>query len=77
MYLLLENKPNMLYNKQSYSKKGSFTMSYNFKTVEKKWQTKWEKEGTFNAKNDYSNKKDEKNKPSSITPYFYMVLLFR
>ena len=29
-------------------------MSYNFKTVEKKWQTKWEKEGTFNAKNDYT-----------------------
>ena len=32
-------------------------MSYNFKTVEKKWQTKWEKEGTFNAKNDYTMKK--------------------
>ena len=32
-------------------------MSYNFKIVEKKWQTKWEKEGTFNAKNDYTMKK--------------------
>ena len=32
-------------------------MSYNFKNIEKKWQNKWEKEGTFNAKNDYSNKK--------------------
>lgn len=32
-------------------------MTYNFKEVEKKWQNKWEKEGTFNAKNDYSNKK--------------------
>ena len=32
-------------------------MGYNFKEVEKKWQNKWEKEGTFNAKNDYSMKK--------------------
>ena len=32
-------------------------MAYNFKEVEKKWQSKWEKEGTFNAKSDYSNKK--------------------
>ncbi len=32
-------------------------MSYNFKEIEKKWQTKWEKEGTFNAKNDYTMKK--------------------
>ena len=32
-------------------------MAYNFKEVEKKWQDKWEKEGTFNAKNDFSNKK--------------------
>ena len=32
-------------------------MSYNFKEVEKKWQNKWEKEGTFNAKNDYTMKK--------------------
>ena len=32
-------------------------MAYNFKEVEKKWQDKWEKEGTFNAKNDYTNKK--------------------
>ncbi len=31
--------------------------SYNFKEVEKKWQDKWEKEGTFNAKNDYTMKK--------------------
>lgn len=31
-------------------------MSYNFKEVEKKWQAKWEKEGTFNAKNDYTLK---------------------
>ena len=28
-------------------------MSYDFKRVEKKWQEKWEKEGTFYAKNDY------------------------
>ena len=27
---------------------------YNFKEVEKKWQEKWEKEGTFNAKDDYT-----------------------
>ena len=32
-------------------------MSYNFKEIEKKWQNKWEKEGTFNATNDYSKKK--------------------
>lgn len=32
-------------------------MSYNFKEIEKKWQDKWEKEGTFNAKNDYTMKK--------------------
>ena len=29
-------------------------MAYNFKEIEKRWQNKWEKEGTFNAKNDYS-----------------------
>jgi len=32
-------------------------MSYNFKEVEKKWQEKWYREGTFNAKNDYTMKK--------------------
>lgn len=32
-------------------------MSYNFKEIEKKWQRKWEKEGTFNAKSDYAKKK--------------------
>ena len=32
-------------------------MAYNFKEIEKKWQDKWEKEGTFNAKEDYSMKK--------------------
>ena len=32
-------------------------MSYNFKEVEKKWQLKWENEGTFNARNDYKAKK--------------------
>ncbi len=32
-------------------------MSFNFKEVEKKWQDKWYKEGTFNAKNDYTMKK--------------------
>ena len=32
-------------------------MTYNFKEVEKKWQDKWEKEGTFYAKNDYKNPK--------------------
>ncbi|MEI3391634.1 MAG: leucine--tRNA ligase [Clostridia bacterium] len=32
-------------------------MSYNFKNIEKKWQNKWEKEGTFNAKTDYNMKK--------------------
>ena len=32
-------------------------MSYNFKEVEKKWQLKWENEGTFNAKKDYKSKK--------------------
>lgn len=32
-------------------------MSYNFKEVEKKWQNKWYIEGTFYAKQDFSNKK--------------------
>ena len=32
-------------------------MAYNFKEIEKKWQTKWEQEGTFNAKNDFNMKK--------------------
>ena len=32
-------------------------MSYNFKEVEKKWQEKWYREGTFNAKDDYTMKK--------------------
>ena len=32
-------------------------MSYDFKSIEKKWQKKWEQEGTFNAKSDYSMKK--------------------
>jgi len=32
-------------------------MAYNFKNIEKKWQEKWEKEGTFNAQTDYSKKK--------------------
>lgn len=32
-------------------------MSYDFKEIEKKWQNKWEKEGTFNAKSDYTMKK--------------------
>lgn len=27
---------------------------YNFKEVEQKWQKKWEEEGTFNAKDDYT-----------------------
>ena len=32
-------------------------MGYNFKEVEQKWQSKWYKEGTFNAKDDYTMKK--------------------
>ena len=32
-------------------------MAYNFKEVEQKWQNKWYTEGTFNAKNDFKNKK--------------------
>ena len=32
-------------------------MAYNFKEVEKKWQEKWDNEGTFNAKNDFTNSK--------------------
>ena len=32
-------------------------MSYDFKNIEKKWQNKWEQEGTFNASNDYTKKK--------------------
>ena len=32
-------------------------MSYDFKNIEKKWQNKWEKEGTFNASTDYTKKK--------------------
>ena len=33
------------------------TMAYNFKSIEKKWQKKWEEEGTFNASDDYTKKK--------------------
>ena len=29
-------------------------MEYNFKEIEKKWQDKWDEEGTFVAKNDYT-----------------------
>jgi len=32
-------------------------MSYNFREVELKWQKKWYDEGTFNAKQDFTNKK--------------------
>lgn len=32
-------------------------MAYNFKELEKKWQEKWYREGTFNAKEDYNMKK--------------------
>ena len=32
-------------------------MAYDFKKVEKKWQLKWDEEGTFNASNDYKKKK--------------------
>ena len=32
-------------------------MAYNFKEIEKNWQDKWDKEGTFNAKDDYTMKK--------------------
>ena len=32
-------------------------MAYNFKEIEEKWQAKWDKEGTFNAKDDYTMKK--------------------
>ena len=32
-------------------------MAYNFREIEKKWQEKWDKEGTFNAKDDYTMKK--------------------
>ena len=32
-------------------------MSYNFRKVEEKWQKKWYEEGTFNAKQDFENKK--------------------
>ena len=32
-------------------------MAYNFKEIEKRWQQKWEEEGTFYAKNDYTNTK--------------------
>ena len=32
-------------------------MAYNFKEIEQKWQKKWEKEGTFCASNDFTNKK--------------------
>lgn len=32
-------------------------MAYNFKEVEEKWQEKWYREGTFNAKQDFINKK--------------------
>ena len=32
-------------------------MAYNFKEIEGKWQEKWYREGTFNAKQDFSNEK--------------------
>ena len=32
-------------------------MAYNYKEIEKKWQNKWEKEGTFNAENNSTKKK--------------------
>ena len=32
-------------------------MGYNFKEVEKKWQLKWDQEGTFNASQNYKKKK--------------------
>ena len=32
-------------------------MAYNLKEIEKKWQEKWDKEGTFYAKDDYTMKK--------------------
>ena len=32
-------------------------MAYNFTEVEKKWQSKWYSEGTFNASDDYSKEK--------------------
>ena len=32
-------------------------MAYNFKEIESKWQEKWYSEGTFNAKQDFSNNK--------------------
>ena len=32
-------------------------MAYNFREIEGKWQEKWYREGTFNAKQDFSNKK--------------------
>jgi len=32
-------------------------MTYNFKQIEKKWQDKWDNEGTFNAKDDKAMKK--------------------
>ena len=38
-------------------KQGGNSMAYNFKEIEKRWQQKWEDEGTFNAKNDYTNAK--------------------
>ena len=32
-------------------------MAYPFKEIEKKWQDKWEKENTFEAKNDFTKPK--------------------
>ena len=32
-------------------------MTYNFKKVEKKWQKKWDEEGTFKADNSFENPK--------------------
>jgi len=43
----------LIYNNK-YSKKEEKNMAYNFKEVEAKWQKKWEKEGTFNAKQDFT-----------------------
>ncbi len=40
-----------------FKKKGEKAMAYNFREIEGKWQEKWYREGTFNAKQDFSNKK--------------------
>ena len=47
----------IIINIENIQKKGEKAMAYNFREVEAKWQNKWYSEGTFNASQDFTNKK--------------------